>query len=75
MIHQIQMNEKTSICNESRKLLAAGASENDRIELFRGETLCVSGNVGKLAKLTLVENKDGLPTFRYAKWTPFPTLT
>ena len=75
MIHQLQIEENSSICAESRKLLAAGASEDDQIEMLRGDVLCLSGNVGKLAKLTLVEKKDGLPTFQYRIWRPFVAFT
>jgi hypothetical protein len=57
----------------ARWLLDDGmAAPEDRLETYRGETLCMRGIVGKLAKWTVVENKDGDPTFTLSHWKPFP---
>lgn len=43
----------------ARYLLKAGkATSADRIETYRGETLCLAGQVGKAAKLTVKETSD-----------------
>jgi hypothetical protein len=38
------------------------ASESDTIATYRGETLCMHGIVGDLAKWTVVETKHGNPS-------------
>jgi hypothetical protein len=60
----------------ARWLLDNGkALPEDKLETWRGETLCVSGIIGKLAKLTVVENGHGDPTFQLRTYKPFPTET
>lgn len=52
----------------ARKLLAEGLAEsNDRIETWRGQTLCLSGPVWAAAKLSV---DAGGP--RFTRWMPFP---
>jgi hypothetical protein len=56
----------------ARWLLDRGiAAPGDEIATYRGETLCMSGNVGDCAKLTVGESKGGKPTFRLRPWKPF----
>jgi hypothetical protein len=47
------------------------AEPGDEIATYRGETLCMSGNVGDLAKWTVEELKKGKPSLRLAAWKPF----
>ena len=71
MTDKIQISGNTSICREARRLLDDGASPDDTIALYRGDMLCVSGIIGKLAKYTLSETAHGSPTFIWRKWKPF----
>jgi hypothetical protein len=55
----------------ARWLLDNGrAQPEDRLETYRGEMFCMAGIVGKLAKLTVVENKHGNPTFVIRPYMP-----
>jgi hypothetical protein len=56
----------------ARILLAKGAPmPEDKLETCRGEMLCMSGVVGKLAKWTVEETKNGNPTFKLRPWKAF----
>jgi hypothetical protein len=62
----------------ARWLLGTGrALPTDRLETYRGDMLCMSGVVGKLAKWTVLEHDDpgkhNRPTLELARWRPFPT--
>jgi hypothetical protein len=48
------------------------ASEADTVATYRGETLCMHGRAGELAKLAVTENKNGRPTFLFHHWKAFP---
>ena len=55
----------------SRWLLDNGmALPTDRIELYRGDMLCMHGIVGELAKLMVEENDKGT-RFRLRRYKPF----
>jgi hypothetical protein len=57
----------------ARWLLANGMAEpGDRVETYRGETLCMSGKAGGLAKWTVCENAHGNPSLQLVRWKPFP---
>jgi hypothetical protein len=45
---------------------------DDTVETWRGETLCMSGVAGELAKWTVEERKDGKPSLELRRWKPFP---
>jgi hypothetical protein len=49
------------------------AFEDDTVETYRGNTLCMSGKAGELAKWTVQENAHGNPSLQLACWRPFPT--
>jgi hypothetical protein len=55
----------------ARMFLLGGADPEDRIETWRGNTLCLAGPVWAAAKLT-VEDGDGCP--RFTRWKPFAGL-
>jgi hypothetical protein len=58
----------------ARWLLANGMAEpGDRVETYRGETLCMSGKAGGLAKWTVCENAHGNPRSRSAPQPTTPT--
>jgi hypothetical protein len=53
----------------ARWLLENNAADPaDFLETYRGEIPCMSGIVGKLAKLTVEESKRGNPTFSLRPW-------
>ena len=59
------------ICDAARYLLKHGlAQETDRIETWRGETLCLKASVDNAAKLTVRETASGPKFFRYAELPP-----
>jgi|SRR6478736_10420026 len=70
--HRIEIvSESQTLFKEARRLLAEGIAEaGDRIETWRGETLCLSGPVWAAAKLT-VDEEGGNGTPRFAIWRPF----
>jgi len=53
------------------------AFAGDTVATYRGNTLSMSGIVGDLAKLTVVEHDDpgrhGRPTLEIVPWSAFPT--
>jgi hypothetical protein len=58
----------------ARWLLANGkADPGDRVEAYRGDTLCGSGKAGELAKWTVRENDHGNPSMQLVRWKPFPS--
>jgi hypothetical protein len=58
------------LCQASRWLLDFGASHDDTITAYRDGVACMTGNVGKLAGLTVIENEKIGPV--WARWQPFP---
>jgi hypothetical protein len=68
-------SSKTPIFAAARWLLDNNAAfPTDRLETYRGETLCMSGIVGELAKWTVTEHDDPgyRPTLELTRWRPFP---
>jgi hypothetical protein len=64
-----------SVYAAARWLLDNGAaSPSDTVETWRGETLCMSGNVAELAKGTIEETKHGNPSLVLRRWKAFETL-
>jgi hypothetical protein len=62
---------RVPICEAARHLLAKGlAAESDTITTFRDGVPCMTGNVGALAKLTVIENEKVGPI--WGKWRPMP---
>jgi hypothetical protein len=60
---------RTPTCEASRYLLEKGlAAEADAIQMFRDGALSMSGNVGALAKLTIIENEKVGPI--WGKYRP-----
>ena len=60
---------RVPICDAARHLLDKGlADAADTIATYRDGTPCLTGNVGALAKLTVVENEKVGP--RWGKWQP-----
>jgi hypothetical protein len=53
------------------------ALPTDKLETYRGETLCMSGTIGKLAKWTVTEHEDPgkhhRPTLELVRWRPSHT--
>jgi len=48
-VHKIHVEE--GLCDSARKLLASGeAQPEDRIEAYRGEMLCLYGEIGRAAQ-------------------------
>lgn len=65
---KVQINDDfTGTC---RKLLEDGEDPSTQLEMYRKDMLCLSGNIGKCAKLTVEESKKKGPRFR--KYSPFP---
>jgi len=59
----------------ARWLLDNGlAWPDDMVLAYRGETLCISGKAGELAKWTVEENKLGNPSLVLRHWKAFQTL-
>jgi len=59
----------------ARWLLDNGAAfPDDIVETYRGETLCMSGNAGELAKWTVEETTHGNPSLVLRHWKAFETL-
>lgn len=50
------------------------AIPTDRLETYRGDTLCMYGIVGEMAKWTVVEDDKG-KNFRLRRYKPFPCRT
>ena|SRR6476659_5167495 len=74
--HRIKIvSESQTLFKEARRLLAEGIAEpGDRIETWRGNTLCLSGPVWAAAKLTVdEEGSNGAPRFKL--WKPFAAGT
>jgi hypothetical protein len=46
---------------------------DDIVETYRGETLCMSGKAGELAKWTVEEAKHGNPSLVLRSWKAFET--
>ncbi len=64
--HKVDVEE--GICRAARRLLESGdAHETDRIEAYRGETLCLSAGIKWAADHTVDQNR-----LRFRKWKPFP---
>lgn len=49
------------------------AAPDDRLETYRGEMLCMSGIVGELVKLMVIENAHGNPTFELRRYVAPPS--
>lgn len=62
---------KTPFLTAARKILEMGGEEDDLLQLrWAGSaTICMTGRLGKLAKLTVIENERIGP--RFAKYRPF----
>ena len=59
----------------ARWLLDNGAAfPDDTVSTYRGETLCMSGKAGELAKRTVEENNHGNPSLTLRRWRAFQTL-
>jgi hypothetical protein len=57
----------------ARWLLANNAAwPEDTVATYRGETLCISGKAGELAKWTVCERDNGKPSLELARYRPFP---
>lgn len=74
--HKIDLDagKNVKLAAEARRLLAGGADPGDRIEGWRGDMLCLSGNVGALADRSLRESDSGLPTFAWVKYRAFDVV-
>jgi hypothetical protein len=58
----------------ARWLLDNGlACPDDVVSTYRGETLCMTGKVGELAKWMVVENNQGNPSIILQRWKAFGT--
>jgi hypothetical protein len=61
-----------SLYAAARWLLANGAAEpDDTVATYRGGTLCMSGRVGHLAKLTTIETKSGKPSLYLRRYEAY----
>ena len=52
------------LCAAARKLIKRGHNPTDRLEAWRGSTLCLAGPLGTFARLTVQDSTDGPPRFR-----------
>ena len=57
------------VCRAARRLIALGYDPDDRLEAYRGSTLCLSGTIAAFAGLYVVEG-DQRPVF--ARFTGRP---
>ena len=62
---------KTPFLTAARKILEMGGKEDDWLQLrWAGSpTVCMTGKLGKLAALTVIENENHGP--RFGKYRPF----
>ena len=59
----------------ARWLLDNGVAwPDDVVSTYRGETLCMSGKAGELAKWTVEEAKHGNPSLVLRRWKAFEPL-
>lgn len=59
----------SAIGNLARKLVEAGHDRGERVLVYRGETVCFSGeSLGWWADRTVTEGDSSV---RFAKWAPF----
>ena len=72
MEHRIETGGE-SPCDLARKLIAEGASRDDRIVMLRGGKSALSGGVGWFADHRVKETATFGP--RYVKWKPIPDAT
>ena len=56
----------------ARQLVKMGYPENSQLEFYRGDQLCLSGMLGRLAGLITVETDRGL---RFMQYKPFPGVS
>jgi hypothetical protein len=63
---------KLGFTDYSRKLLEEGEKEDTRLEFYREDMLCLYGEIGRAAKLTIRENNREGP--KHTKYVPFPTF-
>src|SRR5262249_51364521 len=60
----------------ARWLLDNGAAwPDDIVATYRGETQCMSGKAGELAKWRVTQNDHGNPSLQLVRWKPFPAPT
>lgn len=52
------------VCAAARKLIKRGHDPGDRLEAWRGDTLCLTGPLGTFARLTVQDSPGGRPIFR-----------
>jgi hypothetical protein len=58
------------ICAAARKLIKRGVDPAERLEAWRGNTLCLSGPVSSFAKLGVADDNRGTP--RFVSYRPGP---
>ena len=56
------------VCQAARRLLLLGHSGKDRLEAWRGDTMCLAGWIDAFAELKIGEQGSGP---RFAKFQPF----
>lgn len=62
--YQISDSPPGGINTKARQLVAGGASPFDRLEAYRGDMLCLSGVLWRLAGRSVFENAKGGPVFK-----------
>lgn len=65
----VSVNAYAPVCALARALIAAAHDPNRMLEAYRGTTLCFRVPLATAAKLTVKDDKDGVPRFK--KFTPF----
>jgi hypothetical protein len=58
------------VCAAARKPVERGCSPADRLEAWRGSTLCLTGLVGSFARLDVQDGRAGRP--RFCPYRPLP---
>jgi len=66
--YQISDSPPGGINAKARQLIAAGANPFDGLEACRGDMVCLSGVLWRLAGRTVSETAKGGPVFR--RWEP-----
>ena len=63
---QLAIGRGSVVCQAARVLLGRGADPDDRLEAYRGTTLCLSGRLSRFAELTV---KEGERPPRFVAWS------
>jgi len=68
---ELAVGQGAVVCAAARKLIERGHDPGERLEAWRGDTLCLTGPLGAFAKLTVEDGPDGRPRFRLHRSNPW----